>query len=50
MEELKLNYYFKNMDEFAFKEIFENCTYPWEAINNINEFIKTYMNNKEIVE
>ena len=48
MEELKLNYYFKNMDEFAFKEIFKNCTYPWEVINNINEFIKTYMDNKEM--
>lgn len=48
MEELKLNYYFKNIEEFAFKEIFENCTYPWEAINNINEFIKKYMGNKEM--
>lgn len=48
MEELKLNYYFKNIEEFAFKEIFENCTYPWEAINKINEFIKKYMENKEM--
>lgn len=48
MEELKLNYYFKNIEKFAFKEIFENCTYPWEAINNINEFIKKYMGNKEM--
>lgn len=48
MEELKLNYYFKDMNEFAFKGVFENCTYPWEAINNINDFIKAYMDNKEM--
>ena len=32
MEELKLEYYFKQMKEFREKEIFENCTYIWGTI------------------
>ena len=32
MEELKLDYYFKEMDKFTFKEVFVGCTYPWEAL------------------
>ena len=39
MEELKLEYYFKNIEEFAFKEVFNNCTYPWEALAGIKDFI-----------
>lgn len=27
MEEFKLDYYFENREEFAFKEVFEGCTY-----------------------
>ena len=48
MEELKLNYYFKNMDEFAFKEVFEGCTYPWEVLNNTKEYINKFMKNEEM--
>ena len=48
MEELKLDYYFKNMDEFTFKEVFKNCVYPWETLKNINEYIKSFMNNEEM--
>ena len=48
MEELKLEYYFKNIEEFAFKEVFDNCTYPWEALNNINDYIKKFMNNEDM--
>ena len=29
MKELELNYYFKEIDNFRFKEVFDNCTYPW---------------------
>lgn len=39
MENFKLDYYFENMDTFAFKEVFENATYPWEALNNINTLL-----------
>ena len=48
MEELKLNYYFKEMDKFTFKEIFEGCTYPWEALAKINEFLKEKILDKDI--
>lgn len=45
MEELKLDYYFKEIQNFTFKKVFENCIHPWEVVNNINEFLK-----KEIVD
>jgi len=48
MEKLKLNYYFKEIENFRFKEVFEGATYPWEALNNINEFILKFMNNGEM--
>jgi len=48
MQELKLDYYFKDMEEFTFKEVFEGCTYPWEVLNNINEYIKKFTNNREM--
>ncbi|MGN1310678.1 MAG: glucose-1-phosphate thymidylyltransferase [Clostridia bacterium] len=48
MEELKLNYYFKEMEKFTFKEIFEGCTYPWEALAQINDFLKEKIVDKDI--
>lgn len=48
MEELKLDYYFKNMEEFTFKEVFKECEYPWEALSNINEYIKEFMKNENM--
>lgn len=48
MEELKLEYYFKNIEEFAFKEVFNDCTYPWEVLNNINNYIKKFINNEDM--
>ena len=48
MQELKLNYYFKDIEGFAFKEVFEGCVYPWEVLNNTKEFINKFMNNAEM--
>lgn len=48
MEELKLDYYFKEMDKFTFKEVFEGCTYPWEALEKAKEFIKEKIVDKDI--
>lgn len=48
MEELKLNYYFKEMDKFTFKEIFEGCTYPWEALEKAKEYIKEQIVDKDV--
>ena len=45
MEELKLEYYFKQMKEFRDKEIFENCTYIWEPLNkNYTELLSDMIN------
>lgn len=48
MEELKLSYYFENIDGFTYKEIFENCVYPWDALNQINNFLKEMIVDKNI--
>ncbi len=40
MENLKLNYYFEHLDEFEHKKIFENTTYPWEALANVTPFLE----------
>lgn len=39
MENFKLEYYFENMDTFAFKKVFEGATYPWEALKNIDTLL-----------
>ena len=48
MEELKLNYYFKEMDKFTFKEVFDGCTYPWEALEKAKEYIKVQIVDKDV--
>lgn len=48
MKELELNYYFKETENFRFKEVFNGCTYPWEALGKINNFIKEFMNNEDM--
>ena len=40
MKELELSYYFKEINEFRFKDVFKNCKYPWEALANINKYIR----------
>ena len=45
MEELKLDYYFSEMQNFTFKEVFKDFTYPWEVLGYIKEYL-----NKELVE
>lgn len=45
MKELKLEYYFKNMEEFSEKELFNNCVEVWEPLKNLKEYV-----NKKIVE
>ena len=39
MEELKNEYYFKNINEFSESEIFEGTTYVWEVVNKINDYL-----------
>lgn len=45
MEELKLEYYFKNIEEFSEKEIFSNCVEVWEPLKKLKEYV-----NKKIVD
>ena len=45
MEELKLEYFFKEIENFRFKEVFEGCEYPWEVLTKIKAFLE-----KEVVE
>ena len=47
MEELELNYYFKDIESFAYKEIFEGCTYPWEALNNVKAFMEEFFKSHD---
>ena len=48
MEELKLEYYFKEMEGFRFKEVFEGCIYPWEALTNIKLFLQRAVVEKDL--
>ncbi len=50
MEELKLDYYFKELDSFEHKELFEGCTYPWEALARIKSVIDEKVQNKGLKE
>lgn len=40
MNNLKLDYYFEHMDEFEHKEVFEGCTYPWEALAKVTPLLQ----------
>ena len=48
MEKLKLDYFFKDIENFRFKDIFEGCTYPWEVLAKTKEYINSFMNNEEM--
>lgn len=48
MEKLKIDYYFKHIDEFPQKEIFQDCTYPWEALAKINNLLQEKVEKNNI--
>lgn len=48
MEELKLDYYFKEIESFRFKKVFDNCIYPWDALTNIKEFLQRQIVDKDL--
>lgn len=48
MEELNLNYYFKEIENFTFKKVFDNCIHPWDVVNNINAFLKSEIVDKDV--
>ena len=48
MEELKLNYYFNEIENFTFKEVFNGHEYPWEVLSGIKEYLKKELVEKDI--
>ncbi|MBO4816020.1 MAG: glucose-1-phosphate thymidylyltransferase [Clostridia bacterium] len=48
MEELRLDYYFEDIENFRFKKIFDGCTYPWEVLSKTKTYIKEFMDNEDI--
>jgi len=48
MEELKLDYYFKDMDNFTLKEVFDDCAYPWEALAKATKYLNENIVQKDV--
>ena len=48
MEELNLEYYFKNMGEFSEKELFNNCVEVWEPLKKLKEYVNEKIVEKDI--
>ena len=48
MKELENSYYFQNLDSFEHKELFENCTYPWEVLAKGKEYLKLKLVDEDV--
>ena len=48
MENLKLDYYFEHMNEFEHKEVFEGCTYPWEALAKVTPLLNELVEKNNV--
>lgn len=48
MENLKLDYYFEHMNEFEHKEVFEGCTYPWEALARVTPLLNELVEKNNV--
>ena len=48
MENLKLDYYFEHMNEFEHKEVFEECTYPWEALAKVTPLLNELVEKNSV--
>ena len=48
MDDLKLDYYFEDIENFRFKELFDGCTYPWEVLAKTKTFINDFMQNENM--
>ena len=48
MEEIKLEYFFKEMESFRYKNVFEGCTYPWEVLAKIKQFLQEEVIEKDL--
>ena len=48
MNNLKIDYYFEHINEFENKDVFEDCTYPWEALAKVNTFLENKVEKDNI--
>ena len=48
MENIKLDYYFEHMNEFEHKEVFEECTYPWEALAKVTPLLNELVEKNNV--
>ena len=48
MDRLKLDYFFEDIENYRFKEIFKGCTYPWEVLSKTKNYIKEFMKNEDM--
>ena len=48
MDKLKLDYYFEDVENYRFKEIFDGCIYPWEVLKKTKSFINEFMKNENM--
>ena len=44
----ELDYYFKNIENFTEKEIFENTKFVWEPLSKIDNYLKEKIVDKDI--
>ena len=44
----ELNYYFKNIESFTEKEIFENTKFVWEPLSKLDNYLKEKIVDKDI--
>ena len=48
MENFKIEYYFEHIDEFEYKELFDNCVYPWETLAKVNALLDKLVEKENV--
>ena len=48
MKNFKMNNYFEHIDEFEYKELFDNCVYPWEALMKVTNLLDKLVEKENI--
>lgn len=43
MDNYEIDYYFNNIDEFRYKDVFKGATYVWEVLKNIDSFLEDFL-------
>lgn len=48
MKEIELEYFFKEIEEFRYKDIFNDCKYPWEVLTKIKTYLQQKLVEKDV--